>query len=355
MIGKMDQVLEYIEALLPGARVSVRQLAKELSVSEGTAYKAIRCAKEKGLVQSKPKSGTVRVASDHVHNEKARPAEDFVSDRAGDWMQEPLYLYHDDVAADWHRLYRGMFSAFSKCAVVDDDRKICGTVDALQVNSAELTSKISSMYMSEGSCLVEDEDIPVSVLADSMAKANTSLAYLTRNGVVSGVITASDLLRYYRLKVKGDFIVGDAAVFEVVGYNKKIGQIEYRVQLSHATQAGTRYNHKLLELFVGADKEGLHAAYPAGLYYEQKDNVLSRYVFVHLTDESATLSSDSPFIIRELPAGKYLCSKSPTHQIEKAPEILGNYFHKDADYTLIEQTVTVESTKETLCELQFLF
>ncbi|MGN0203035.1 MAG: GntR family transcriptional regulator [Coprococcus sp.] len=241
MVGKMDQVLEYIEALLPGARVSVRQLAKELSVSEGTAYKAIRCAKEKGLVQSKPKSGTVRIASDNVHNEKARPAEDFVSDRAGDWMQEPLYLYHDDVAADWHRLYRGMFSAFSKCAVVDDDRKVCGTVDALQVNSAELTSKISSMYMSEGSCLVEDEDIPVSVLADSMAKANTSLAYLTRNGVVSGVITASDLLRYYRLKVKGDFIVGDAAVFEVVGYNKKIGQIEYRVQLSHANQAGTRY------------------------------------------------------------------------------------------------------------------
>lgn len=126
------------------------------------------------------------------------------------------------------------------------------------------------------------------------------------------------------------------------------------VNFDIATSAD-RYNHKLLELFVGADKEGLHATYPAGLYYEQKDNVLSRYVFVHLTDDSATLSPDSPFIIRELPAGKYLCSKSPAHQIEKAPEILGNYFHKDADYTLIEQTVTVESTKETLCELQFLY
>lgn len=241
MVGKMDQVLEYIEALLPGARVSVRQLAKELSVSEGTAYKAIRYAKEKGLVQSKPKSGTVRVASDRVHSGKAGPSDHSVSDRVGDWMQEPLYLYHNDVAADWHRLYRSMFSAFSKCAVVDDEHRICGTVDALQVSSAELSSKISSLYMTEGSCLTVDEDMPVSVLADYMEKSNTSLAYLTRDGVVSGIITASDLLKYYRLKEKGDFIAGDGAAFEVVGYNKNVEKREYRVQLSRIDQDGSRY------------------------------------------------------------------------------------------------------------------
>lgn len=57
---KSDMILEHIENLPDGARVSVRGLAKELGVSEGTAFKALRLAGERGLVETRPRVGTVR-------------------------------------------------------------------------------------------------------------------------------------------------------------------------------------------------------------------------------------------------------------------------------------------------------
>ncbi|MBQ2776917.1 MAG: GntR family transcriptional regulator, partial [Peptococcaceae bacterium] len=58
---KHEQIIKYIESLEVGARVSVRQVAKVLGVSEGTAYRAIKQAENIGLVNSIPKVATVRV------------------------------------------------------------------------------------------------------------------------------------------------------------------------------------------------------------------------------------------------------------------------------------------------------
>ncbi|BDP85137.1 hypothetical protein EfmAA610_23470 [Enterococcus faecium] len=44
MATKHDLILEYIESLPVGNRISVRSIAKELNVSEGTAYRAIKDA-----------------------------------------------------------------------------------------------------------------------------------------------------------------------------------------------------------------------------------------------------------------------------------------------------------------------
>ena len=58
---KHEQILKYIEALEVGTKVSVRQVAKDLEVSEGTAYRAIKQAENVGLVSSIPKVATVRI------------------------------------------------------------------------------------------------------------------------------------------------------------------------------------------------------------------------------------------------------------------------------------------------------
>ena len=58
---KNDLVLQYIENLPEGSKVSVRELSAQLNVSEGTAYKAVKEAEQRGLVLVKPKAGTVRV------------------------------------------------------------------------------------------------------------------------------------------------------------------------------------------------------------------------------------------------------------------------------------------------------
>ena len=45
MATKHDQILKHIEELPIGDRISVRSIAKSLSVSEGTAYHHQRCRK----------------------------------------------------------------------------------------------------------------------------------------------------------------------------------------------------------------------------------------------------------------------------------------------------------------------
>lgn len=60
-ITKHEQLLQYIEGLKIGTKISVRKLAKTMSVSEGTAYRALKEAENLGIVITKERIGTVRV------------------------------------------------------------------------------------------------------------------------------------------------------------------------------------------------------------------------------------------------------------------------------------------------------
>lgn len=61
MATKHEQILKYIDDLPIGEKISVRQIAKELSVSEGTAYRAIKDAENKGYVSTIERVGTIRI------------------------------------------------------------------------------------------------------------------------------------------------------------------------------------------------------------------------------------------------------------------------------------------------------
>ncbi|MGI5857729.1 MAG: DRTGG domain-containing protein [Tepidanaerobacteraceae bacterium] len=58
---KHAQILEYIKKLKVGSKISVRRLASELRVSEGTAYRAIKDAQLAGYVYTMPRIGTIRI------------------------------------------------------------------------------------------------------------------------------------------------------------------------------------------------------------------------------------------------------------------------------------------------------
>lgn len=60
-ITKHEQLLQHIESLKVGTKISVRKLAKEMLVSEGTAYRAVKEAENLGIVITKERIGTVRV------------------------------------------------------------------------------------------------------------------------------------------------------------------------------------------------------------------------------------------------------------------------------------------------------
>ncbi|MDF2858895.1 MAG: signal transduction protein with and domain [Neobacillus sp.] len=61
MATKHEQILQYIDMLPVGEKISVRQIAKAMSVSEGTAYRAIKEAENKGYVSTIERVGTIRI------------------------------------------------------------------------------------------------------------------------------------------------------------------------------------------------------------------------------------------------------------------------------------------------------
>lgn len=60
-LTKHEQIVRYIESLRVGSKISVRKVAKDMEVSEGTAYRAIKEAESQGIVSTKERIGTVRV------------------------------------------------------------------------------------------------------------------------------------------------------------------------------------------------------------------------------------------------------------------------------------------------------
>jgi len=61
MTTKHEQIIQHIISLAVGSKISVRQVAKELNVSDGTAYRAIKEAENQGLVSTIERVGTIRI------------------------------------------------------------------------------------------------------------------------------------------------------------------------------------------------------------------------------------------------------------------------------------------------------
>ena len=342
MADKQEQLLNYIESLPSGERLSVRNLARDLDVSDGTAYKAIKRAEILGLVETRPKSGTVRTAhkpgvprkavtlaslieslgltllegADYaetpigpvllgdgsleqfersvaaaggaplclvgdrpeiLHEAASRglniiatsgtlvnqvqlaiAAENHAcvlsseqdsltllgllraevsgecrksrDDKVSNWMRMPLYLYYNDIVADWHRLFRPIFSLCSKCAVVDDDLNICGTVDAINALAATPSRKISSLYSAGGGCFVTDEDTSMQDLADRMIAEGSATAYITRDNTLYGMITSNDVLRYYQHSGAGK-PPSSVSGLQVIDRDRQAGRNVYTVDI----------------------------------------------------------------------------------------------------------------------------
>lgn len=68
MTTKHEQILQYIQSLPVGEKISVRLIAKDINVSEGTAYRAIKEAENKGYVSTIERVGTIRIETKKKKN-----------------------------------------------------------------------------------------------------------------------------------------------------------------------------------------------------------------------------------------------------------------------------------------------
>ncbi|MET3697281.1 putative transcriptional regulator [Bacillus oleivorans] len=68
LLTKHEQILQYIQDLPVGEKISVRKIAKDLKVSEGTAYRAIKDAENQGIVSTIERVGTIRIEKKKKEN-----------------------------------------------------------------------------------------------------------------------------------------------------------------------------------------------------------------------------------------------------------------------------------------------
>lgn len=61
MTTKHEKIIQYIESLPIGTKISVRGVAKTMQMSEGTSYRAIKDAENSGLVSTIERVGTIRI------------------------------------------------------------------------------------------------------------------------------------------------------------------------------------------------------------------------------------------------------------------------------------------------------
>lgn len=60
-MNKHQKIIKYIEELPVGTQISVRSISKDLNVSDGTAYRAIKDSETQGYVSTVPRIGTIRI------------------------------------------------------------------------------------------------------------------------------------------------------------------------------------------------------------------------------------------------------------------------------------------------------
>lgn len=310
MSKKQDYILNYIKNLNVGTKISIRNLAETLAVSEGTAYKAIKKAEELNLVRTRPRAGTVRISdevfsksesltirklirqfglsiiagkeydisiasiivgdgsldqlyktasdksgiklcivgdrpeiqsaalslsmhllvtggaavnqniqttaaqnnlcilsslqSSHnilylLHSTPNGNRPETAMNRVSDWMRPPQYLYYNDIVSDWYRTYYSIFALNDKYAVVDDNLKICGLLNASSALNAAPAEKISNLYVPNqaSSRFIVSKDTSMYDLAEKMISENSELAFTVENDELKGLITANDVLRFF--------------------------------------------------------------------------------------------------------------------------------------------------------------
>ncbi|WP_373229466.1 DRTGG domain-containing protein [Cohnella sp.] len=111
---KHEQLLQHIRELPIGMKVSVRQMAKDRGVSDGTAYRALKEAEQLGLVSTKERIGTVR-----VDKKKRNNPEQLTFAEVLEIVQGSLLGGEDGLEKSLHKLVIGAMELDEMMAYID--------------------------------------------------------------------------------------------------------------------------------------------------------------------------------------------------------------------------------------------
>ena len=170
MATKHEQILQYITSLPVGEKISVRQIAKDINVSEGTAYRAIKDAENKGYVSTIERVGTIRIETTKKENFEKRLTAD----------PEHELVRYDLVFATARMALEAICAG---CAVIVCDSR--GTIPELPIGQSLAADLDHGLHVRAGLHMVrEHRDQRLGQLRVARNPVLVSLNILTRVGVV---------------------------------------------------------------------------------------------------------------------------------------------------------------------------
>lgn len=114
-----------------------------------------------------------------------------------DWMQMPRYLYSDDMVTEWYRLYSDLYYRSSDCTVVDENLRICGSVEAMAAMNAAPTLQLSEIMDPPKDGSYVSEDMSMEELAELFVKSDRFFTSVNSHDGMSGFIGMGDVIRYF--------------------------------------------------------------------------------------------------------------------------------------------------------------
>lgn len=114
-----------------------------------------------------------------------------------DWMQMPRYLYSDDMVTEWYRLYSDLYYRSSDCTVVDENLRICGSVEAMAAMNAAPFLQLSEIMDPPKDGSYVSEDMSMVELAELFVKSDRFFSSVNSPEGMSGFIGMGDVIRYF--------------------------------------------------------------------------------------------------------------------------------------------------------------
>lgn len=216
---KHEQIINYIKKLKVGSKISVRQLAQELRVSEGTAYRAIKDAQLAGFVRTIPRIGTLRI------EKKADDAIETVS------FADVLNIVDGSIVGGKSGLYKPLSKFLIGAMEIEDMVKYIQPESLLIVGNRKdaqiMALKMGAAVLVTGGFGVEDDVIK---LADEMNLPVISSSYDTFT-----VATFINKALYKRLTKKDVVRVKDVMVKQpyYLDLNSTVGDWRKLLKITH--------------------------------------------------------------------------------------------------------------------------
>lgn len=224
-LTKHQLILQFIRELEVGTKVSVRQIAKELDVSEGTAYRAIKEAENQGMVSSIPKVGTIR-----IEEEEKKEIEDLS-------LREISLIIEGEVLTGHEKL--GMVPVQIMIAA-SSENSLDRTVEKNCLVLVGDREDIQLLILEKGAALVVTTGFKISEKVLAKAKAenltliscpyDTFVATSMINNAINERLTSKELVRVEDIMISDvDYISPQATVSDWHKLNQETGHSRFPV------------------------------------------------------------------------------------------------------------------------------